>query len=134
LPRRKTRFWVTSRRMAYLTDLHSWALRRRSPTRSPWSVDPTSTLLRTLGPSETFLYHGAVHVYTTDGTSPGLSNGQLVSVTPGNLFFTSGGGLDLSRRYVIIGNEDQIFGNRAAIIDLANFDPELAAKDARPED
>jgi hypothetical protein len=62
-------------------------------------------------------------------------NGQLVPVTPGDLFFvTVGGGLNLSRRYVIIGNEDQIFGNQAAIIDLANVDPELAAKDGRGED
>jgi hypothetical protein len=62
-------------------------------------------------------------------------NGQLVTVTPGDLFFvTVGGGLNLSRRYVIIGNEDQIFGNQAAIIDLANVDPELAAKDGRGED
>ena len=62
-------------------------------------------------------------------------NGQLVNIPSQNEFaITAGGGLSMSRRYVIVGDEDQIFGNHAVILDLTTVAPLPAAEDEQPED
>jgi hypothetical protein len=66
-------------------------------------------------------------------------NGQLVYVQSAGLrlsgnYATGGGGLDISRRYVIVGSDDINFGNHAAIFDLALVEPDAAKEDRQPED
>jgi hypothetical protein len=60
-------------------------------------------------------------------------NGQLV-LAAGPLDWTVGGGLDMSRRYVIEGNDEQNFGNYASVIDLTLVAPDAAREDQQPED
>jgi hypothetical protein len=61
-------------------------------------------------------------------------NGQLVFVARPPDGVTAGGGLDFSRRYVIVGDDNPFFGERAAIFDLTTFTPGGTAQEAAPED
>jgi hypothetical protein len=60
-------------------------------------------------------------------------SGQLV-VAQGMTDYTVGGGLDMSRRYVVEGNDEQNFGNHAVIVDLTLVAPDAAREDLQPED
>ncbi len=61
-------------------------------------------------------------------------NGQLAFVAKPAGGFTAGGGLDISRRYVIVGTDDPIFGEHANILDLTAFAPDATTEEAAAED
>ena len=67
-----------------------------------------------------------LHLYQWENGRPVLGAGTVD--------FTVRGGVDMSRCYVIEGNDEQNFDNRAVIIDLTLVAPDAARENQRPED